>query len=635
MKKISYSRLTLLSLVFLLFSSGTILAQNENLVTGRVFPLGMEETPMNEVKVFVQGEGTTTFTDGNGYFKIEVKSFPAEIIFSKETYEVQSVTLKKPKDLTINMKAISYKNPTENAVVIEHQRGDDIVTGKVFPAGMQTPMRDVKVQIQDKASSAVLTDGNGFFQLKVTSFPVYLVFSKNTYSTQTVEVKKAADIVVYMSPGKKVVNDYGQEVGVRVSLNPESRDGILMFSSTDNRFRYWFDNRVYFDGAVYFGKNEYQGEDNAIGNGVNIRRMRFAMKAILWGNWGAEVDFDFGNNGVDIKDAYIRYLGKNWQIKAGNFREPMSLETMTTSRYITFLERPYATEQAPSRHMGVAFKTWTNHIFVEGGIFSSKIANDLIRDQNKSKGTNAGWSVTARFAYAPIKKERMVLHFGISGSYRVPKIPELGDPINSFRYGENAETEINRKKYIDTDWIEDCQEKVLFGLEAAYAVKNYRVQGEYLMTRIQRDVNEVPEGEDKVRLGGFYIMGAWLINNADYYYNMADAEFSQVDFRNNKKGAFEVALRYSFMNANTFAEGADVPYIPGGSGEIYTAGISYYFNYNVKIMLNYSYANHDRWADGKGKYKTFNVNAEGQDITPTGQGGIDFSTIQARILVAF
>ena len=516
-----------------------------------------------------------------------------------------------------------------------YSQEENIVTGKVFPAGMMTPMRGATVQLEGKPSTAVTTDGDGFFSIKVPSFPVVLVVTKEYYVPQVVRVKKPSDITVYMYVAKKEKNAYGQEVGVRVRLNPESRDGILMLSSTDKRFKYWFDNRVYFDGAVYFGNNEYQGEDNAIGNGVNIRRMRFAMKTIIWGHWGGEIDFDFGNNAVDIKDAYVKYIGQNWQIKAGNFREPMSIETMTTSRYITFMERPYATEQAPSRHMGVDYKMFFNHVFFEGGLFSSKIANDLIRDQNKKQGTNAGWSVTGRVAYAPIKKDKMVLHFGLSYSYRKPKIPELGDPVNSFRYGENAESEINRKKYIDTDWIENSKHKTILGLEAAYAVKNFRVQGEYLQTRIRRDSTKVPQDQDKVKLGGFYIMGAWLINNADYYYNMADAEFSQIDFRNINKGAFEVALRYSYMNANTFKDGETKPWLPGGSGAIFTAGLSYYFNYNIKLMLNYSYANHDRWADGKGKYKTYNVDSEGQDITPTGKGGIDFSTIQARILIAF
>lgn len=510
-----------------------------------------------------------------------------------------------------------------------------VVTGRVFPAGMQTPMRGVSVQVQGDNATIVITDGNGAFQLKVESFPVDLVFRKDTYETQTLNVKKASDIVVYMRAGGAAVNDYGQEVGIRVKLNPESRDGILMFSSTDNNFRYWFDNRVYFDGAMYFGDNTYQGDDNAIGNGVNIRRMRFAMKAIIWGNWGGEIDFDFGNNAVDIKDAYVRYMGKNWQIKAGHFREPFSMETMTTSRYITFIERPYASEQSPSRHLGIAYKTWTNNLFFEGGLFSSALVNDLMRDQNKSSGTDAGWSVTARLAWAPIKKDKQVLHLGVAGSYRTPKLQEIGDPINSFRYGENAETEINRKKYIDTDWVDDCQTKIIVGTEAAFASKNFKVNGEWIITRIQRDKNEVPVGEDKLNLGGFFVAGAWLVNNADYYYNMADAEFSNIDFRDNKKGAFEVALRYSFMDANTFKDGVDIPYIAGGSGETYTLGLSYYFNYNVKLMLNYAFVNHDRWADGKGKYKTFEMDANGNDITPAGEGGIDFHTVQARILISF
>ncbi len=507
---------------------------------------------------------------------------------------------------------------------------ENVVTGRVFPAGMQTPMRDVSVQIEGDDASEIMTDDGGEFTITVQSFPVNLIFSKATYETQVITVKNASDITIFMIAGGKVTNDYGQQVGVRVSLNPESRDGILMLSSSDNSFRYWFDNRIYFDGAAYFGDNTYQGNENEIGNGVNIRRMRFAMKTIIWGNWGGEIDFDFGNNGVDIKDAYIRYIGKNWQIKAGHFREPFSIETMTTSRYITFMERAYASEQAPSRHLGVAYKMFTNRIFFEGGLFSSTIANDLIRDQNKSKGTNSGWSVTGRFAWAPIKKSKQVLHIAMSGSYRTPKIPEIGDPINSFRYGENAETEINRKKYIDTDWIEDSQYKTILGFEAAYAYRNFRFQGEYIATGINRDVDAVPEGEDKVNLGGFYVYGAWLIKNGDYYYNMGEAEFSQIDFRDNKKGAFEVAARYSFMDANTFKDGEDIPWLPGGSGETYTLGLSYYFNYNVKIMLNYAFVNQDRWADGKGKYKTDEV-----DPLPAGEAGIDFHTVQARLLIAF
>ena len=228
----------------------------------------------------------------------------------------------------------------------------------------------------------------------------------------------------------------------------------------------------------------------------------------------------------------------------------------------------------------------------------------------------------------------MVLHIGASGSYRTPKIPELGDPVNSFRFSTRAETSINRKKYIDTDFIENSKSGFFYNFELAFAKKNFKIGGEYLKGKIFRDTDKVPVGEDKPTLGGFFVYGGWIFNNADYYYNMGEAEFSQINFRNNKKGAFEVALRYTYMNANSFKDDEKTPYIPGGSGEAYTIGLNYYFNFNVKIMLDYSYVNHDRWADGKGKYLTYDIR-NGQDVTPTGKGGIDFHMLQARIEIDF
>jgi len=79
---------------------------------------------------------------------------------------------------------------------------DHIVTGRVFPAGMQTPMRDVKVHVLDHDTLNTITDNSGKFSIVAPAFPVYLVFSEETYKTQTVKVKKAVDIVVFMIVGK-------------------------------------------------------------------------------------------------------------------------------------------------------------------------------------------------------------------------------------------------------------------------------------------------------------------------------------------------------------------------------------------------------------------------------------------------
>ena len=80
---------------------------------------------------------------------------------------------------------------------------ENIITGRVFPAGMETPMRDVKVHVEGNDSLFVMTDNAGRFSIEVDSFPVNLVFSKATYHTQVKKVKKSIDVSVYMLAGGK------------------------------------------------------------------------------------------------------------------------------------------------------------------------------------------------------------------------------------------------------------------------------------------------------------------------------------------------------------------------------------------------------------------------------------------------
>ena len=500
--------------------------------------------------------------------------------------------------------------------------GQHVIKGTVFPSGMRTPIVGATIYEKDNPANRVTTDKNGMYTLEVKNVPVDIVVEYGQYASQVISAKDNVSVDVYLTVPNKVFNDYGKEVSVRAKLNTESRDGVLVLASSDHRFKYWFDNRVYLDGAVYFGDNK------DIGNGVDIRRLRFAMKTILYGHWAGEIDFDFANYEVDIKDAFVRYLFNKGQLKAGNFKEPFSMEETTTSRYVTLIERPMIDKLAPSRHLGISVRKFGMKYFAEGGIFFSEPRNPLMQDQNKKNGQNSGYSLTGRVAYVPIRTKEMTLHFGLAGSYRTPKLVELGDPSGSFRYSTKAETSINRKKYIDTDFIENVNFSTLFGAEAAFAYKNFRVQGEYIRSDIKRDAALVPDGEDKAQVNGFYALGSWLIFNGDYYYNMGEAEFSQINFRHNKKGALEFALRYDFVDANSFKEGENIPFIPGGSSEGYTAGLTYYFNYNVKATVNYCYINNDRWADGKGKYDTH------KDL-PTGKGGIDFSMIQTRLEIDF
>lgn len=424
------------------------------------------------------------------------------------------------------------------------------------------------------------------------------------------------------------VNQYGQEVSA-LSLSGESQDGFLKFTSKDNSYAFWFDNRVYFDGAVFSNKAL-----NPIGNGVTIRRARFAIKAVMWNNWYGEVDVDFAGSALELKDAYLKYTfdSGNFNIKAGHFRESFGMETLTTSRYLMFMERSYSSKLDPSRHLGVQLHYANDRYLLTGGVHFNTVGEleevTFSQDANKDLGKDEGYSFTGRAAYRPILDDEKVLHLGVAASYRTPKT--TAEVPDSYRFSTRSNTSINRKKYIDTDDILNVDNMNLLGLELAGSYKGWMFQGEY------RNVNINRMGAlSSINLNGFYMQSGYLLFGGKYNYNAADGEYTRIT-RGKKYGDLEVALRYDYVDANDMDAG-----IYGGSAEGYTVGLNYHVNPNVKFMLNYSYNNHDRYANGKGKlYIGHDINGNltkdpAAAVETKGNAGDDFGMLALRMEIDF
>lgn len=425
------------------------------------------------------------------------------------------------------------------------------------------------------------------------------------------------------------LNQYGQEVEA-VELNTEARNSILTFESKDKNYKFWFDNRVYFDGGMFFDKDAY----NSIGNGVTIRRARVAMKVIMHKNWYGEIDFDFSGSATEIKDAYIKYTtdAGDLNIKAGHFRESFSMETTTTSRYVNFIERSLMSKFAPSRQLGFQANYIKDTYLLSGGVhFNNQGSFEEVewsQDANKDYGTDEGYSFTGRAVFRPILDADKVIHIGVAASYRTPKT-DLEVP-NSYRFSTRSISNVNRKKYLDTDDILNVENNTIYNVELAGAYKNMMFQSEYIGNDISRT-----NGLSNVNLNGFYAQAGILLSGGKYNYNKNEGEFTQVSL-GSKKGELEAAFRFDYIDLNDENAG-----IYGGGANAYTLGLNYHFNYNVKFMLDYSYLDHDRYANGKGKlFVGSDING---DLTkdPTkvvdaeGKGGDDYGQLQFRIELDF
>jgi phosphate-selective porin OprO and OprP len=424
-------------------------------------------------------------------------------------------------------------------------------------------------------------------------------------------------------------NQYGVKVN-RTPLLPEERNGNLVLEAKDKSYKIWYDARVQVDGAMFYGDTY-----NDIGNGTSIRRARFAVKAEFAKNWYGEFDMDISNSELELKDAYVKYFNDaGLEVQVGNFKEGFSMEATTTSRYLTFIERPNAVATfAPSRHIGVAASYSKNWLFAMGGVHFQEVGGLEERifseDNNKDVGMDEGYSYTGKVVIMPWHKEnKMGLHFGGAYSYRTPKTD--AEVPYTLRYSTRSLTSINRKKYMDTDLMGDVDYATLAGLEFAGYYEGLRLQGEYIMSSVVKDKDLPTENFD-----GFYVFGTYLLFGGKYNYDKGAAEFTQPT-RGKDWGDVELALRYDYLNLNS-----DVDQVMGGSGEGYTLGLNYYINNNVKIMLNYIYMNHDRWANGKNKlFVGYDENNEltkdpRSVVDGNGSAGEDYSILSIRFEVDF
>jgi len=405
---------------------------------------------------------------------------------------------------------------------------------------------------------------------------------------------------------------------------------VLVFETKDQNFKTWFDFRVNFDGAYYFDKNAL----NDLGNGVKIRRLRFAAKTILYKHWTGEVDLDFAGGQLDVKDAFIGYRSDShkYYFKAGYFKEPISKETTTTSRYQTFIEEPFMTEFAPARQLGINVSKWDKMYLAVVGVHFNDVENLEVstwsEDANKDFGTDEGYSYTGKAVFRPINDDNKVVHVGISGSYRTPKTS--WEYPNTYRFSSRDMTNVSRKKYLDTDDIGNVESRVIMGGELAASYNNIKFDGEYMISKLNRET-----GFENYQASGMYASLSYMIFGGKYNYNEEEGEYTQVS-RGKDWGDIEVALRYDYINLNdTKAQ------IMGGSANGYTAGVTYHVNPNVKFMVNYSYIDHDRYANGKGKLYVGtdadgNLTKDYTEVTESaGKAGDDYGFVQFRIEIDF
>lgn len=330
-------------------------------------------------------------------------------------------------------------------------------------------------------------------------------------------------------------------------------------------------------------------------NGFRFDTVRIFVKGSAFHVVDYKVQFDFAGTqstaagdtlqAPTFKDVFIavKELPVLGHVKVGHFKEPFSLDQLTSSRFITFMERSLMDCLVPGRNVGImAYDHSENERLTWAiGAFTSEIGDEppIFRDDS------GGTAVTMRGTFLPWYDEatggRGLFHLGAAYSYR-----DIADNGSQFR----SRPEADLGSYIvDTGTIAMVDNVQLIGLEAAFVYGPFRIQSEYTRAFVTR-----LGGVANPEFDGAYVQVSYFLTGEQRQYKRSAGTFSDrvKPFENFFRvraedgnvytgiGAWELAYRCSYIDLNGVG-------VTGGNATDHTFGVNWYLNPYARLMFNY------------------------------------------------
>ncbi|MGH8672038.1 MAG: OprO/OprP family phosphate-selective porin [Burkholderiales bacterium] len=371
------------------------------------------------------------------------------------------------------------------------------------------------------------------------------------------------------------------------TLQAKFKDGVV-FESDDKS------TSISVNGRIQLDYRDFTSPENSTADTFDMRRVRLGVKGKFFNDYSFDVTGEYsgvtGNSVIDVA-----YFDVAWweaaKFRFGQFKQPMSLEEQTSSRFIDFQERSFVNSAnfTPGKEQGVMlFGTPTKGVNYGLALSTGEGQNVDDTDNNDDNNDIIG-RLSVNFAEV-MDDKNAVYHFG--GSFSDGELTNVLDPASQRTEGRGI-TFFNPTAFNARDDVE----RMRYAFETALAWGPFKFQGEYATAEFEgTSVGGVDFERD---MDAYYVSALWLISGERYADSYKGGKFERIIPKSNfvhpsagLGGAWEIGVRYSDFDASDFQ-----PTNPAGTGvlttafsnkaDAWTVGLKWIVNPYTRFMLNY------------------------------------------------
>jgi phosphate-selective porin OprO and OprP len=365
----------------------------------------------------------------------------------------------------------------------------------------------------------------------------------------------------------------------------------LGMQSTDGETTVQLTGRVHMDYRSYGGDKTGTFTTDTQTDALEVRRARLGVRGQLFKDWKYEIVGNYGaaetasapsgmsSTTTEIDVSYIDYA-KNpaASVRLGKFKMPFSLEQLTSSNNIDFMERSVTNQNegefVPAKETGVM-------------LFGSPVSGlsygvALSRGRTSANTKTATYDkpdyigrVSANLPKVFLGRDDFILHAGLGLS--------KGEIAGLTTSSNRNEIRTSSGFYTALTPLVGPVNRTRLGYEGAVAYKAFKLQGEMFNYRY-----EGPLASNEIESN--YIQAVYNLTGENHNYSNSAGTFGwikpNVAFDKGGMGAIQVGIRASSLKAPDVAPRTSTFATSDYSSITY--GVTWFLNDNARLMLNYT-----------------------------------------------